>query len=709
MPACETADWSAYLRQTLERYDEPLLRQVAGQLFRPRSQWPVEELIDRSVATVGNAAVVDRRLESLAPAARRLLGLIGHSRQPRWRVGPLLEMLAALGHAEGPKPIFDLFAVGLLYPDLPVSITNGRLKDFEQWLGQASLTGLLVFAHPDVTGRLLTQDLGLPECPGAVTLKNAPVHEADGLEWLLRLAVLWQQAGTPFRRTQQGDFFKRDLERLRSDPLLNGRPLDSPGKVQDAGLLAVALAVGADVLQPSENELRAGRLPLAWEQGLYPALADLWESLPRLDAWEPVSGWRVAAPGEAAANPFVSTYLLLCLLLARLPRDGWADPDALGQWIQEHHPWYAGRTGETGAADFLRGLAFQLRLVQATPHGNDGWLVRLSPLGRWFLGLGDKLASPPAFPQTLLVQPNLEILAYRQGLSPELISQLSLFAAWKSVGPACTLQLQAETVYRALEAGQTFDTIRLTLERRGMKAVPSAVLDSLRTWANKRERITIYPSATLFEFATAAELSGALARGLPGTRLTDRLALVPGEGAVDFRHYRLMGTRDYSLPPERCVEVEADGVTLIIDLTRSDLLVESEMQRFAEAVERSPRPAGDRAITRHYRLTPASLAAARNSGWHLRALEDWFLQRTGQPVSAAARLLLVGSQLPPVELQEQLVLTVANAETADGLLQMPETRALIEKRLGPTALVIAPENAETLRQRLKVLGLLAGE
>ena len=44
--------------------------------------------------------------------------------------------------------------------------------------------------------------------------------------------------------------------------------------------------------------------------------------------------------------------------------------------------------------------------------------VRLSGTGRWLLGLGEPPVPPPVFPRTLLVQPNLEILAYRQGLTP---------------------------------------------------------------------------------------------------------------------------------------------------------------------------------------------------------------------------------------------------------------------------------------------------
>ena len=49
----------------------------------------------------------------------------------------------------------------------------------------------------------------------------------------------------------------------------------------------------------------------------------------------------------------------------------------------------------------------------------------------------------------------------------------------------------------------------------------------------KRDRISVYPSAALFEFATPEDLTEALARGLPAVRLTDRLAVVPNEERID--------------------------------------------------------------------------------------------------------------------------------------------------------------------------------
>src|SRR6266446_2044217 len=112
------------------------------------------------------------------------------------------------------------------------------------------------------------------------------------------------------------------------------------------------------------------------------------------------------------------------------------------------------------------------------------------------------------------------------GLTPGLIVRLSLFAAWKNIGAACTLQLGPETVYRALERGQSFETILQTLDQHGARATPISVIESLRTWANKRDRISVYASACLFEFGNPDDLNEAITRGLPGIRLAERLALV---------------------------------------------------------------------------------------------------------------------------------------------------------------------------------------
>src|SRR5476651_1812916 len=100
-----TDHWNQQTRRTLLRYDEALLRQVAHKLCKPRNQWPVHELLERLEAALNNAAMVDRRLKELPVECRRLLSVIGRSRQPRWPLGSLVEIMVALGANDGLEPI----------------------------------------------------------------------------------------------------------------------------------------------------------------------------------------------------------------------------------------------------------------------------------------------------------------------------------------------------------------------------------------------------------------------------------------------------------------------------------------------------------------------------------------------------------------------------------------------------------------------------
>jgi hypothetical protein len=61
------------------------------------------------------------------------------------------------------------------------------------------------------------------------------------------------------------------------------------------------------------------------------------------------------------------------------------------------------------------------------------------------------------------------------------------------------------------------------------------------------------------------------------------------------------------------------------------------------------------------------------------------------------------------QLRRHLVLHVADEKRADGLIQWPQTREWIAERLGPTALVVAEENVERLRERLRDAGITLTE
>ncbi len=170
---------------------------MAGNLCRPRNQWPLEELIDRSLGIITNPAALDRLLKELSPSCRSLLAMIGHSRQPVWRVGNLVELSMAVGESDGLAPVTTLLESGLLYPTLTdndMARKGPRLKSFSRLAGTVTRRfDLGIRASGGLSsgrwGRSRPARMSRRCC--CVTRRG--YSPADGLEWPLRLAVVWQQ------------------------------------------------------------------------------------------------------------------------------------------------------------------------------------------------------------------------------------------------------------------------------------------------------------------------------------------------------------------------------------------------------------------------------------------------------------------------------------------------------------------------------------
>jgi hypothetical protein len=260
------------------------------------------------------------------------------------------------------------------------------------------------------------------------------------------------------------------------------------------------------------------------------------------------------------------------------------------------------------------------------------------------------------------------------------------------------LELTAEHTYRGLEGGLTLAEIVQSLNRHSSRPVPPAVADLLLRWANKRERIVVYAAATLVEFATPADLDAALTRGVVAVRVTDRIGLCPNGGDPDFKHLRLLGNREFDARPTRCVSVSDDGVSLTVDSTQSDLLLEPELAKLADPLPDAPGP-------RRYAISPTSVNRATAVGLSLTDLEAWFAARTGGPLPPAVRLFASAAALPPSLAARRLVVQLPSEAVADGVMQWPVTRKLIEDRLGPTSLAVDEMNLPTLIETLADLGL----
>lgn len=725
--------WSQCCWQSLEQYPDQVLRGVAVRLTGRQQRQERMALVQTITAAQTNPPLIDRCLRRVRPETVLLLTLMARSRQPVWKARELLTLLAALQVHDGPWVLKEAMEYGLIFPypalrpgteltpeaiqrqskPIPVPTANefvldnspsGALTatpDFTPWLEVMGGVVPEVFLHPAVGERVRQRPLPVPRYSGP-SEAPADVFRSDGWDWPLRLAAVWQRVRhNPVRLTQEGEFYKKDSQRLQGDSIF-AEGWETGITPADAALLTLSAAVSTGLLQRQGEMLRPAAFPACWRLPLPRLLVELLPRLLSITTWDPLEGHRPAMAPETATTS-TAGWLILWLLAEAEPQ-AWIDPAELAAWLWAHHPYWSGTLSEAEAAtgghlwvnSWLYAVPIPLQIVE-TWQGR----VRLTPLGRWyFQGGGDvpALTAPP-FPQTLLVQPNAEIIVYRQGLTPSLAAELTGFAQWKRIGPACVLELQEACLHQALESDWTLTQIVQTLQHHASRPVPATVVDLLERWGNRRERFTLFSSAVVVEFVNAADLETALAQGWIRWRLGERFGLTVDGSEPDLRHFRLLANRNYEEPPQQCLQVEEDGLTVAVDPVAADLFIDLELSRVAE-----PLPSTEADSPRRYRLTAERLRRAAEV-LSLEGLDAWWTSRSGASLPPIARLLIQGPHWPAPRAETLLVLRLPVPEAADALLQWPPARRLISERLGPLALAIAPENLSPLSDLLAQWGI----
>lgn len=658
-------------------------------------------------------------LNALAPEASQAIGLFARTETPSWPGIALAEAL--LGSGIDPARALDRpLALGLI---APMPAPDGP-DDLLFPLERGRVAGLRFVAHP---AALESARLRPPIGEGPVTLREPArlVRESDGLEPVLRLAALWQLAdAAPLKRTRQGDLYKRDRQRLDEDPALAGpisdvlRPLVDPVSCW----VNLARSVGLLLDEPDSDRIVSASPEFWGEHGVH---------LPQMIASRWLGGGDLRLGPSEDPGPSLGLRVASLLSLASAGEDDWLRLDDLSSWLGARmhapappEPKPDRRRGRAeppppedpmldALLDALLGPAYLLGLVRVGEAGPSGRpAVQLSPRGRYVLGLGPPPPPPPRIEQFLFVQPNFEIVAYRQGMNPALIGRLSRFARWEQLGSALTLRLNSDSIDRGLASGLSAGEIRDWLGKHAVRPLPDGVSGAIDTWAGRRDRLTYFSSATLIEFGSPSELEEALVDWPEGTaappvRVADRVLLVEDEGAIPFRRFRLAGARDYRRPPESCVEVGPDGVSLTADPARGDLFVEAELSRFADL---DPETSAD-ALRRRYVVSTESLRRASSEGMTAASLSQWYAHRTGGKLPPAVRLLSRLVDLdgdgppPPLRADRPLLLRAPSAEILDGLFQHPDTRPLLGDRLGPTAAIVRSVDPTALREALRRLGV----
>jgi hypothetical protein len=739
-PVVPLAPQTAY-REALRGYDGALLATLASAVGQLEPLSGRASLANGIADRLGEPRVAERLLAGLPLESKLAMSLYAVTETSTWPCDAMSHALGCLG-IEAREAVRPLVELGLVV----VSTFEGTaVRHIERALDPENAPGSSLVAHPAAVAGARTVLPGGRELPRADSVRQ--VRESDALEPILRLAVVWQRVlEAPLRQTQQGTLYKRDRDRLEDDPLLAGPIADAIEPLPDMPAFWMTLARGVGLLEsePGSERVTAAR-PDYWAENAFhlpQMIAIRWLAL---RSWHEQGGLQRDGALYELALPYIRPALLLWL--ATLGDDEWVTIDDLAHFLRALAPRWdkaalaarpvaepppppppvRGRgakakpkndapvgTPEPGALEaILLGAAYQLGLVRTAEEVTTARrAVQLTPLGRYILALGPPPPPRATYEHFLFVQPSFEIIAYRQGLNPSLIGQLSRFAIWSQVGAAMAMRLTPESVYHGLEGGMTPRAMLDLLSRHASRPLPAGVAEAVRTWSGRRDRVTYHASATLVEFATPQDVELALSHWPSGpgpapVRVSDRLLLVEDETAVPFHRFRMTGARDYRRPPEACVEVDPDGVTLTLDLARSDLLVDAELARFAdEQTDPTDRPA---TVTprRRFIVSAASLARAAEAGQTPAQLGQWFSRRTGGAIPPAIRLLLTArsAPVPSLSTSRLLVLQSPTADILDGLAQHPATRDYLGERLGPTTVVIPDDALASFRRVLERLGL----
>lgn len=741
--AVEVAPREAY-RLALRSYDGAALAALALSLGLTDPPSGRATLAARIADHLEEARSVERAALGLPPEVRLALTLMAVTETHAWPVRALRHALRVLGVAAD-WVVPALAERGLV----AVALEKGSMvRDPSAVFETPEGASATVHAHPAAVASarsvLPVSDDGPIRCEAVVRPR-----ETDGLEPVIRLSAVWQRVvDAPLRQTQQGILYKRDRDRIEDDAVLAGPIADAIEPIPDMASFWLVLAREVGLLESAAGSERITAAPPSYwpDNALHlPRMVSLrWLTLRQ---WHEQGGMQREGASAELALPYVRPSILLWL--ATLGEDEWVTIADLSTFLRSLSPHWAaasfleipgpGQVAEPAAtppkrikkgrgkdqdeptpeeadaatlAAVLLGAAYQFGLVRAGEEAvTSRRAVQITPLGRYVLNLGPPPPPRGVFEHFLFVQPSFEVIAYRQGLTAALVGQFSRFTFWSQVGAALAMRLTPESVYRGLEGGLMPEAMLDLLARHSPRALPAGVSEAVKTWSGRRDRVTYHAAATLVEFASPADLDAALrdwpiGDGPVPVRVSDRIVLVEDEVPIPWPRFRMTGSRNYRLPAEACVEVEPDGVTLTLDLARSDLLVDAELARFAD--ETPPGMGATSAPTRRrFVVSAASLARAEASGLTASSLSPWYERRTGADLPPAVRLLLTarGPNTPPLTTSRPLVLHAPNAELLDGMAQHPETRELLGARLGPTSVVIPDAALDSFRRAVERLGL----
>src|SRR5262245_27508808 len=259
-PAAEVA---GLYRSTLSRYSPSVLRGIRDHLELDTTVRSPVRLVKVIEEYLREPAHRTAALADLPSELRPVLALLPYVPAAGWRLEEMRELLRYVGCSVPDKALRAMLGLGFLALHAP-NWQVETLRHFDLALNGWEGEQLSVVCHPAWANQVATPAFQPSKKCMVRNVRNA--RESDGLEFLLRIAVLWERiAQSPIRLTQDTALFKRDKETLGSDAVLTSPMFDAIAPIKDIGYLVIVLGKQLNLLVADpEGEMLRAQMGTIW-------------------------------------------------------------------------------------------------------------------------------------------------------------------------------------------------------------------------------------------------------------------------------------------------------------------------------------------------------------------------------------------------------------------------------------------------------------
>lgn len=738
------------LKDALSRHSTAALKDLAGTLgsYIPDGGTSHEDWVCRISQVWADPYSALHLAKGFPPAARDALGMLAWGRWNRSiPLSDLSRLLQLWGHSPS-EALSPLIAFGAIVPAHPDSSTNLSLGQRRHLVENGEGGHIKVAIWPELVERI-----DPPSAPPAALLELLTTKDvknvlsADPAELIARLVALWQQTTLdPIRRTQNGLIHKKDRDRLLRESIISTPPAAFPIGSPNWPDFAIDVLV--------DWSWRVGLLVAEKEQ-FGSVHGTWWEEhslhLPQLLARSTMAivfdSTTLDSGTTSAKKPSdVMAWMNVVILaeLAVLEPGSWVDLKTLIEAnlnliSQGESDPTSTRTSKSRAKLPQTTIAEYATVIEAWISG-PAWLgglvqvaqsveseavcIQITDLGRFMMGHGEPPRKSSAIEKSLFIQPNLEGIFYRQGLAAGNLAKIVRLLKFTAIGPVIQGRLDEVWMRRMFASSYKLD--RLLQELSELSAVPiaSSVIETVRTWAGKSDRIRVYRSAILLETVDSQDRPDLIARfnaDDPTEPVGESWLIVADEEHIPFKGLRIVAQQDQARDPLQCVRPVGDGTSLEVDSTKSDLALEPQLNRFTKPSVMTGRHSQDDSIAstlRFYTIDMESLSKALEQGVTTEWIESFFKKRSGGPTPASVSLLWKCTEFSAktaidttrlkqaeIEMERILVLTCDDQMIIEGLMKLNATANLLGRRLGPNSVHVLEENLAMFMEQLGLCGL----